>query len=61
MQRRVTVAMLSAALLVATTAGTAHGAPAAAPGELTSQDIATQGVGSPTTASPRSPPPSGAR
>lgn len=47
MQRRVTVAMLSAALLVATTAGTAHGAPAAAPGELTSQDIATQGVGSP--------------
>lgn len=60
MQRRVTVAMLSAALLVATTAGTAHGAPAA-PGELTSQDIATQGVGSPTTASPRSPPPSRAR
>ncbi|WLQ63218.1 MULTISPECIES: sialidase family protein [Streptomyces] len=49
MQRRVTLAMLSAAVLVATAAGTAHGAPtaAAAAGELTSQDIATQGAGSP--------------
>ncbi|TXS33247.1 sialidase family protein [Streptomyces sp. gb1(2016)] len=46
MQRRVTIAMLSAAVMVATAAGTAHGAPAAA-GELTSQDIATAGVGSP--------------
>ncbi|MFD8798784.1 exo-alpha-sialidase [Streptomyces atroolivaceus] len=45
MQRRVTVAMLSAAVMVATAAGTAHGAPAA--GELISQDLATQGVGSP--------------
>ncbi|MFI1590362.1 exo-alpha-sialidase [Streptomyces halstedii] len=48
MQRRVTVAMLSAALMVATAAGTAHGAPTtAAAGELTFQDIATAGVGSP--------------
>uniref|UniRef100_A0AAU3GN60 exo-alpha-sialidase n=1 Tax=Streptomyces sp. NBC_01401 TaxID=2903854 RepID=A0AAU3GN60_9ACTN len=43
MQRRVTIAMLSAAVMVATAAGTAHGAT----GELTSQDIATAGVGSP--------------
>ncbi|WP_406408041.1 exo-alpha-sialidase [Streptomyces halstedii] len=48
MQRRVTVALLSAAVLVATAAGTAHGAPTtAAAGELTVQDIATAGVGSP--------------
>ncbi|GAA2988608.1 MULTISPECIES: sialidase family protein [Streptomyces] len=49
MQRRVTVALLSAAVLVATAAGTAHGLPtvAAAAGELASQDIATAGVGSP--------------
>lgn len=50
MQRRVTtVALLSAAVMVAATAGTAHGSPTAAagPGQLTSQDIATQGVGSP--------------
>ncbi|MEV8225820.1 exo-alpha-sialidase [Streptomyces sp. NPDC079167] len=45
MQRRVTLAMLSAAVMVATAAGTAHGAPTA--GELTSQDIATAGTGSP--------------
>ncbi|MFJ8921244.1 exo-alpha-sialidase [Streptomyces sp. NPDC102415] len=49
MQRRVTLALLSAAVMVATAAGTAQGAPtvAAAAGELTSQDIATAGVGSP--------------
>lgn len=49
MQRRVTFALLSAAVMVATAAGTAQGAPtvAAAAGELTSQDIATAGVGSP--------------
>ncbi|MYX76159.1 sialidase family protein [Streptomyces sp. SID3915] len=49
MQRRVTVALLSAAVLVATAAGTAHGLPtvAAAAGELATQDIATAGVGSP--------------
>ncbi|GGZ27167.1 exo-alpha-sialidase [Streptomyces nitrosporeus] len=52
MQRRVTVSLLSAAVMAAT-AATAHGAPAAgaaataAPGQLTSQDIATQGAGSP--------------
>ncbi|MFJ8751802.1 exo-alpha-sialidase [Streptomyces sp. NPDC102441] len=46
MQRRVTVAMLSAAVMVATAAGTAHGAPTAA-GEPAFQDVATAGVGSP--------------
>ena len=45
MQRRVTVALLSAAMLVATTAGTAQGAPAA--GEPAFQDLAVQGAGSP--------------
>ncbi|MFE3904528.1 exo-alpha-sialidase [Streptomyces sp. NPDC059153] len=46
MQRKVSVALLSAALLVATAAGTAHGA-APAPGELTFQDLTVDGVGSP--------------
>ncbi|MFE9907083.1 sialidase family protein [Streptomyces clavifer] len=45
MQRRATLAMLSAAVMVATATGTAHGAPTA--GEPTSQDLATRGVGSP--------------
>jgi sialidase-1 len=53
MQRRVSVAMLSATVMVVTAVGTAHASPpaaaiaAAVPGTLTSQDIATQGVGSP--------------
>ncbi|MFF9347646.1 exo-alpha-sialidase [Streptomyces sp. NPDC014734] len=46
MQRKVSLALLSAALLVATAAGTAHGAAPAA-GELTSQDLTVDGVGSP--------------
>ncbi|WP_409061481.1 exo-alpha-sialidase [Streptomyces sp. SYP-A7185] len=46
MQRRVPLALLSVAVLVVTAAGTAHGAPAA-PGELTSQDLTVNGVGSP--------------
>ncbi|MFC9621375.1 exo-alpha-sialidase [Streptomyces sp. NPDC056930] len=46
MQRKVSVALLSAALLVATAAGTAHGA-APAPGEPTFQDLTVDGVGSP--------------
>ncbi|MEV6166056.1 exo-alpha-sialidase [Streptomyces sp. NPDC052052] len=46
MQRKVSLALLSAALLVATATGTAHGAAAAA-GELTSQDLTVDGVGSP--------------
>ncbi|MGW7073357.1 exo-alpha-sialidase [Streptomyces sp. NPDC054855] len=54
MQRRVPLALLSAAALVLTAAGTATGTPAgtahadpAAPGELTSQDLTTNGVGAP--------------
>ncbi|MFE5091403.1 exo-alpha-sialidase [Streptomyces sp. NPDC056638] len=46
MQRKVSVALLSAALLVATAAGTAHGA-APAPGEPAFQDLTVDGVGSP--------------
>lgn len=46
MQRRIAPVVLSAALVVLAATGTAHGA-APAPGELTSQDIATQGAGSP--------------
>ncbi|MFD9598868.1 glycoside hydrolase [Streptomyces sp. NBC_01224] len=46
MQRKVSVALLSAAMLVATAAGTAHGA-APAPGEPTFQDLTADGVGSP--------------
>lgn len=46
MQRRIPVALLSAAALVVTAAGTALGAPAAS-GELTSQDLTANGVGSP--------------
>ncbi|MFB6780399.1 exo-alpha-sialidase [Streptomyces sp. NPDC056352] len=47
MQRRVSAALLSAALMVLTTTGTAHGAAAPAAGELTSQDLTVAGVGSP--------------
>ncbi|MFJ7196545.1 MULTISPECIES: exo-alpha-sialidase [unclassified Streptomyces] len=46
MQRKVSVALLSAALLVVTATGTAHGA-SPAPGQLTSQDLTVDGVGSP--------------
>ncbi|MFF1695847.1 exo-alpha-sialidase [Streptomyces sp. NPDC058257] len=46
MQRRVLLALLSAAALLVTATGTAHGAPAAS-GELTSQDLTANGVGSP--------------
>lgn len=46
MQRKVSVALLSAALLVLSATGTAHGAPAAS-GELTSTDLTANGVGSP--------------
>lgn len=46
MQRRIPVALLSAAALVITAGGTALGAPAAS-GELTSQDLTANGVGSP--------------
>ncbi|MFJ1614310.1 exo-alpha-sialidase [Streptomyces sp. NPDC088846] len=46
MQRNVSVALLCAALLVATATGTAHSA-SPAPGELTSQDLTVDGVGSP--------------
>lgn len=56
MQRRVTLAIGTAALVVlgAVTVPAAHGAPSAqeAAGTLTSQDLATAGTGSPTTASP---------
>ncbi|MGW1353305.1 exo-alpha-sialidase [Streptomyces sp. NPDC002409] len=49
MQRKAPLALLAAALLVATAAGTAHGAtaPAPAPGQLTFQDLTVDGVGSP--------------
>lgn len=46
MQRNVSVALLSAAMLVAPAAGTAHGA-VPAPGALTSQDLTVDRVGSP--------------
>ncbi|MFG3526842.1 exo-alpha-sialidase [Streptomyces sp. NPDC047917] len=46
MQRKVSVALLSAAMLVATATGTARAA-SPAPGQLTSQDLTVDGVGSP--------------
>ncbi|MET8740621.1 exo-alpha-sialidase [Streptomyces sp. NPDC004728] len=46
MQRKVSVALLSAALLVVTATGTAHAA-SPTPGQLTSQDLTADGVGSP--------------
>lgn len=46
MQRRIPLALMSAAALVITAGGTALGAPAAS-GELTSQDLTANGVGSP--------------
>ncbi|MEU6678716.1 exo-alpha-sialidase [Streptomyces sp. NPDC046925] len=46
MQRRVPFALLSVAALVITATGTAHGAPAAT-GDLTTQDLTANGVGSP--------------
>ncbi|MEV5680532.1 MULTISPECIES: exo-alpha-sialidase [unclassified Streptomyces] len=46
MQRKVSLALLSAALLVVTATGTAHGAAPAA-GEPSSQDLTVDGVGSP--------------
>ncbi|MFF3780925.1 exo-alpha-sialidase [Streptomyces sp. NPDC001933] len=46
MQRKVSVALLSAAMLVVTATGTAHAA-SPTPGQLTSQDLTVDGVGSP--------------
>ncbi|MEU2670543.1 exo-alpha-sialidase [Streptomyces sp. NPDC007164] len=46
MQRKVSVALLSAAMLVVTATGTAH-ATSPAPGRLNSQDLTVDGVGSP--------------
>ncbi|MFD4859442.1 hypothetical protein [Streptomyces atratus] len=62
MQRKVSVALLSAAMLVASAAGTAHGA-APAPGEPTFQDLTVDGVGSPhySIRNTRTDPPGGAR
>ncbi|MFK4688468.1 exo-alpha-sialidase [Streptomyces pristinaespiralis] len=47
MQRRMSLAVLSAAMVVLSTTGVAHGAEQPVQGQLYSQDIATQGVGSP--------------
>lgn len=47
MQRRVCLALLSATMVALSTTGVAHGAAQPAAGQLYSQDLATQGAGSP--------------